>query len=215
MRKISEYLTNSPDGHAEPMRPEQSTRKPASLDNVEALFAKFSAMYGTRFAQMWKGTDLSVVKTTWADALSGLTVREVRTGLDACKIRPWPPTLPEFLSLCRPTPDFEKTFAEAQEQVSKRMSGEDVWSSKAVYWTAVEFGFFDLRSTTWDMAKGKWSRIFAKNLSRENGLPDIPDYRQALPAPGTALTDNDTARAKLADIKAILERKQVQGAMVS
>ena len=68
---------------------------------------------------------------------------------------------------------------------------------------------------TWDMAKGKWSRIFAKNLSRENGLPDIPDYRQALPAPGTALTDNDTARAKLADIKAILERKQVQGAMVS
>lgn len=215
MRKISEYLTNSPDGHAEPMRPEQSTRKPASLDNIEALFAKFSAMYGTRFAQMWKGTDLSVVKTTWADALSGLTVREVRTGLDACKMRPWPPTLPEFLSLCRPTPDFEKTFAEAQEQVSKRMSGEDVWSSKAVYWTAVEFGFFDLRSTTWDMAKGKWSRIFAKNLSRENGLPDIPDYRQALPAPGTALTDNDTARAKLADIKAILERKQVQGAMVS
>lgn len=197
------------------MRPEQSTRKPASLDNVEALFAKFSAMYGTRFAQMWKGTDLSVVKTTWADALSGLTVREVRTGLEACKMRPWPPNLPEFLSLCRPTPDFDKTFAEAQEQVSKRMSGEDVWSSKAVYWTAVEFGFFDLRSTTWDMAKGKWSRIFAKNLSRENGLPDIPDYRQALPAPGTALTDNDTARAKLADIKAILERKQVQGAMVS
>lgn len=125
-------------------------------------------------------------------------------------MRPWPPTLPEFLLLCRPTPDFEKTFAEAQEQVSKRQSGKDIWSSKVVYWTAVEFGFFDLRSATWDRAKGKWSRVFAENLSRENSLPDIPDYHEALPAPGQALTDTATARAKLADIKTMLERKRVQ-----
>ena len=210
MRKINEYLTNSLDEHDGKTTPEPSTRKPASLANVEALFSQFAALYGARFAQMWKGTDLSVVKTTWSEALSGFTVREVRTGLESCRARPWPPTLPEFLLLCRPTPDFEKTFAEAQEQISKRQSGEDKWSSKVVYWTAVEFGFFDLRSTTWDRAKGKWSRIFTENLSRENGLPNIPDYRQALPAPGKALTDNDTARAKLADIKAMLRRNHLQ-----
>ena len=119
--------------------------------------------------------------------------------------------------MCRPDPDFERAFSEAQEQVSKRQFGEDVWSSKAVYWAAVEFGFHDLRSTTWDRAKGKWSRIFSENLSHETGLPDIPDYCQVLLAPGQALTDMTTARAKLADIKAMLERKQVQGrgAMVS
>lgn len=185
------------------------------MANVEALFAQFAALYGARFAQMWKGTDLSVVKTTWAEALSGFTVREVRTGLESCQARPWPPTLPEFLLLCRPTPDFEKTFAEAQEQVSKRQSGEDKWSGKVVYWTAVEFGFYDLRSTTWDRAKGKWSRIFTENLSRENGLPDIPDNHQALPAPGKAMTDNETARSKLAGIKAMLRRKKMEGARVS
>lgn len=160
---------------------------------------------------MWKGTDLSVVKTTWAEALSGFTVREVRTGLESCRVRPWPPTLPEFLLLCRPTPDFEKTFAEAQEQVSKRQSGEDKWSSKVVYWAAVEFGFHDLRSMSWATAKTRWTRICSEKWAQEDSLPDIPAARQALPAPGKALTDNDTARAKLADIKVMLRRNRLRG----
>ena len=207
MRKINEYLTNSQDERAVSTRTEQSNRKPVSLDNVEALFAKFAALYGARFAQMWKGTDLSVVKVTWADALSGLTVREVRTGLEACKMRPWPPTLPEFLLMCRPDQDFEKAFAEAQEQVCKRQSGKDVWSKKAVYWTAVEFGFFDLRCSSWESAKKKWSRIFSANLSRDDELPDVPEFRHALPAPGESVTDRKTALEKLAELKRRLSQK--------
>jgi hypothetical protein len=185
-------------------------RKPASLANVEALFAQFEALYGARFAQMWKGTDLSVVKTTWGKALSGFTVREVKAGLLACRTKPWPPTLPEFLVLCRPSPDFEKSFAEAQEQVSKRQFGKDKWSSKALYWTAVEFGFYDLRSMSWPVAKNRWSRILVEKLAKENDLPEIPLPVQALPAPGKSETNIDVAKAHLAGIKRMIRNNKMK-----
>lgn len=41
---------------------------------------------------------------TWAGALGRLTGVEIKRGLSACLTRaePWPPTLVEFLHLCRP-----------------------------------------------------------------------------------------------------------------
>ena len=114
--------------------------KTVSVAGIEALFSEFEALYGVRFADMWRGTDIAYVKSLWAKALSGLTVREVRFGLDQCRFKPWPPSLPEFLGLCRPPPDPEKAFVAAQGLVSCRQYGEDVWPDKALYWTAVEFG---------------------------------------------------------------------------
>ncbi len=174
------------------------------MANIEALFGKFAALYGTRFAQMWRGTNLAEVKTEWAEALSGYKMGEVKAGLLACREKPWPPTLGEFLALCRPTPDVEKAFVEAQEQVSRREFGEDRWTSKAVYWAAVEFGFYDLRSMSWASAKNRWSRILVEKLSKEDELPPVPLPLQALPAPGKGETDTETARAHLAGLKAII-----------
>lgn len=181
--------------------------KPASCEAVEALFAEFAALYGARFADMWKHSNLSLVMQSWANALSGYKVGEVKAGLLACREKPWPPTLPEFLMLCRPSPDMEKAFADAQEQVSKRAFGEDVWYDKALYWTAVEFGFYDLRSMSWPMAKNRWSRIYVEKLARESELPEVPLPRQVLPAPGKGETDTETAKRRLADIKNFLWRR--------
>ncbi len=159
---------------------------------------------------MWRDTNIAGVKNTWADALSGYRIGEVKAGVMACRTRPWPPTLGEFLALCRPAPDFERSFAEAQEQVSKRAFGEDRWSSKAVYWTAVEFGFHDLRSTSWTQARNRWSRILVEKLAHEDDLPAIPLPLQALVAPGKGETDTETARAHLASIKAMIRGNKLQ-----
>lgn len=159
---------------------------------------------------MWKGTDVAGVKTAWAEALSGYRVGEVKAGLAACRSKPWPPTLPEFLMLCRPSPDVEKAFAEAQEQVSRRQFGEDKWSSKALYWSAVEFGFHDLRSMAWATAKNRWSRILVEKLAKEAELPEIPLPVQALPAPGRGETDTETARRLLAGLRAMIGSGQRQ-----
>ena len=182
--------------------------KSAGLQNIELLFERFEKLYGTRFTDMWS-TDPAGVKRAWADALAGYSVGEVKAGLLACRTKPWPPTLPEFLLLCRPGPDFERTFVEAQEQVSRRQFCEDKWSSKAIYWTAVEFGFYDLRSLSWAQAKNRWSRILVEKVAKENDLPEIPLPRQALPEPGKSETDIETAKRKLANIKHYLGRHHV------
>lgn len=98
-------------------------RKTVTIAGIEALFSEFEALYGVRFADMWRGTDIAYVKSLWAKALSGLSVREVRTGLDQCRFKPWPPSLPEFLVLCSPPPDPEKAFVAAQDLVCRRQSG--------------------------------------------------------------------------------------------
>lgn len=90
---------------------EQSQQNETSLANVRALpeawierlFNRLSAMYGSKFADLWRGTDLENVKRTWAEKLGGFVDRPdiIRYALDACDDRPWPPTLPEFIGLCR------------------------------------------------------------------------------------------------------------------
>lgn len=125
-----------PDG-----RREAGRGKGMSFSGVEALFAEFEALYGSRFADMWRHTDVARMKSLWARALSGFSVGEIRTGLAGCRDLSWPPSLPEFMVLCRPRPDPAVAFAQAQEQVSRRPFGEDVWPEKALYWAAVAFGF--------------------------------------------------------------------------
>ncbi|WP_288637159.1 hypothetical protein [uncultured Oxalobacter sp.] len=175
--------------------------KTVSVAGVEALFSEFEALYGVRFADMWRGTDIAYVKSLWAKALSGLTVREVRFGLDQCRFKPWPPSLPEFLGLCRPPPDPEKAFVAAQGLVSCRQYGEDVWPDKALYWTAVEFGFFDLRSMSWQLAKNRWSRLWLEKRAMEAVLPPVPKSSLKLVSPGQSLTDSVTAKKHLARLK--------------
>ena len=192
--------------------PEGMTRRAGgtSFGGVEALFSEFEALYGSRFADMWRHTDVSHVKAMWAKALAGLTAAEIRTGLAGCGSRHWPPSLPEFVSLCRPEPDPERAFAFAQEQVSRRPRGEDVWPDRALYWAAVAFGFYDLRSMSWPQAKNRWSRIWMETRQMEAKLPPVPLAREALPAPGKNLTDRETARRYLADLKRLVGRRSVE-----
>lgn len=174
------------------------------MSGVEALFSEFAAMYGSRFADMWRHSDAVRVKSLWGEALSGFSVDEVRAGLYACRKLAWPPSLPEFMGLCRPEPDAQTAFEEAQRQVSRRVYGEDVWPDKALYWAAVAFGFYDLRTTAWQLAKVRWTRLWQEKRAAEADLPPVPPSRESLPVPGKGMTDRETARKKLAELKGLL-----------
>ncbi len=176
-----------------------------SIAVIESLFSEFEALYGGRFADMWQGTDIAYVKSLWAKALSGLSMAEIREGLDQCRFKPWPPSLPEFLGLCRPAPDPEKAFVLAQDLVWRRQYGEDVWPDKALYWTAVEFGFYDLRSMSWPLAKNRFRRIWLEKRDMEAVLPPVPVASLKLVAPGKSLTDTATAKRHLARLKRLMK----------
>ncbi len=70
---------------------------------IEKLFQKFEDFYGAKWAAQYGNFPRERVKRTWAEELSGFsdTPSAIGKALDAQKSSAFPPTLPEFLALCR------------------------------------------------------------------------------------------------------------------
>lgn len=73
---------------------------------VDRIFATMLANYGSRFADMWRDTNIADVKAVWAEKLGGFADKPecLKYGLDCLDGREWPPSLPEFLADCRRAP---------------------------------------------------------------------------------------------------------------
>ena len=121
---------------------------------VERLFTKMVSFYGARFADAWRGVDVAQVKADWAEELADYGVDEIRRSIARLRDRPFPPTLPEFLLLCRPKPDPQAAHAEACRLIG-RLEG---WSDCAVFWAAREIGYFDLKTLAYERLRGRWVR---------------------------------------------------------
>ena len=150
---------------------------------IERLFARFEAIYGARFADAWKSCDLHNVKSVWAECLGGYSREELAAGVARCLTRDWPPTLPEFLRLCRPPIDYEAALIEAVEQMGRRETGNDRWSHPAIYWAAVKIGSYDLSRKTLRDLEPEWRKALGDQLALGR-WDDIPERVAALPAPG-------------------------------
>ena len=165
---------------------------------IERLFERLSAFYGAKFLDMWRELDLHSVKAAWAEELAGYTAAELKCGLAQCKTSAWPPTLPEFMTWCRPTRDTKALWAEACEQMRIRLQGrgEDRWSHPRVYWAAVAIGAHDLNLLGWEQIRARWETALGQ--AKTDG---IPEYRAALPAPGKTQLNREEARARLAELR--------------
>lgn len=96
-------------------------RPPLPSAWINKIFSTMQGHYGSRFVNMWKtgdalpsGQDAGYVNAqrTWADKLSGFNdypecIAYVLEGLPE-----HPPTLPEFVELCRRAPRKEKKLLE-------------------------------------------------------------------------------------------------------
>ena len=183
-------LMLSPPSSSEPLRP----------DWVRALFAKLSARYGTLFADRYAGVPQDVLIAEWGAELAGLTGDDIRHGLDGCRDLKFPPTLPEFLALCRPPIEPHTAFMEALRNMRERDLGNNpAWSHPAIYWAAVEVTYFDMRQSAYSAIKARWERALADQL-RQRSWPDIPRALVSLPAPSQSKGPSDAVRAQLANI---------------
>ena len=136
----------------------QSTlRQPLPLGWVRKLFAELQGNYGTRFLDMWRsgqadtnGDDVGLQNAMdmWAEKLAGFRERPdaIRRVLDT--LPKHPPTLPEFVELCRtscpkqevkalPAPDVPPSVIEARQAeaqaIAARVSGNvpsKAWAHK-------------------------------------------------------------------------------------
>ena len=82
------------------MAGESSSKGCLSAKHFDALWARMADMFGHKWVSSY-GLDPS---PTWQEGLADLSVEEVKSGLTALKgwVEEWPPTLPQFRSLCRP-----------------------------------------------------------------------------------------------------------------
>jgi len=164
---------------------------------IKKLFQRFGAMYGNKLGQMWGGVPEDDMQAIWAEDLAGFSGDEIAIGLQACKQREWPPTLPEFIRLCRPWMSPEVAYHEAVHGMSCRRRGEmGQWSHPAIYWAAISVSSVDLLNSTYGSIKGRWEKTFAEELGKGSWHP-VPEPRAALPAPGQTMATKAEAAAAL------------------
>jgi len=157
--------------------------RPANIrPGIEGLFDTLHGMYGARFADAWRGTDPAVMREVWKAQLRGYTGLEIGRGLEACKNLKWPPTLPEFLMLCRPPVDYEDAYHECLEQMRLRDSGNDYWPRPALFWAAQVVGG-DLMARPYPQVAARWKRaVDACQRDMDAGtLGAVPPRPLALP----------------------------------
>lgn len=169
----------------------QSTAQPSALPDrwIVALFDRFAMTYGSeKFAQMWRGQQLVDVRAFWASQLAALSADELRAGAEQLRPRhpTWPPTLHEFIELCRPsaaTIDPEGAFHEAVRGLEARKHGKmGEWSSRAIYWAAIDVSAFDMLGVPYPHLRARWTRALEARM-RDANLPQIPEPSKQLPAP--------------------------------
>ncbi|WP_349609101.1 hypothetical protein [Cupriavidus sp. DF5525] len=168
---------------------------------VDSLFARMSGMYGSKFADLWRGTDLPSVRRLWGKELASLSRDELRRGSDALLGRPFPPTLPEFVSLCRPGINVDAALYEAAQQLRLRAEGKDEWTNPAIYWAAMKVGEFDMLN----LSHGALLKRFGAALDtvlRQDQIPDVPERLVALPAPGRGRASPERVEAAMREVRA-------------
>lgn len=173
----------------------QSNRLPSAW--IDRIFEKLLTRYGAKFSEQWRGLDPDRLKNAWAEDLFGFTGDEIKRGLDACRFKVWPPTLPEFMTMCRPPSDMRVEWEEAREQMRIRLEGKgaDRWSRPEVYWAAAKIGQFDLNAMSWEQIKPRWEKALA-----EAKRDPVPSFCEALPAPGQQTTTREEATKRLGEI---------------
>ncbi|MDE3023620.1 MAG: hypothetical protein KGI54_17540, partial [Pseudomonadota bacterium] len=140
--------------------------------------------------------------STWSEGLAGLTTLEIQTGLQSSLNVEWPPSLPQFRNLCKPLPDYESLFNEACRECGKHAANRK-WTNRMSYHAANVFGHFELKNATWSAAKIRWTKIIDE-LRAIGDLDPIPEYRDAIPAPGRTTPDMKRINHYLATLHGIV-----------
>lgn len=163
---------------------------------TEKIFRRMENFYGAKWRDSLGGIPRDRVRQAWGEELAGYTPDEITRGLDGCRGRVWPPTLPEFLLLCRPLADARADWLEAREQMALRLRGQggDRWSRPQVYWAAVAVGNYDLQLYGWEAIRIRWERALA--LAAADPVPDYVAPAAALPHPGRQSVTREEARQR-------------------
>jgi hypothetical protein len=178
---------------------------------LDHLFNRFDGMYPVRWRSAFPSeTAIANWRGAWGDAfeVERITPADVARGLAACQRDfDWPPSLAEFLKACRPALNVDTALDEAVEQMRLRDYGEDKWSHRAIFWTAVEIGAHDLASLSFSALRPRFERVL-RELEQRTDLDPVPPRMPSLPAPAVR-TRSAVAETYLARMKEQMALRKV------
>jgi hypothetical protein len=138
--------------YTEPNETLPANRNSLPTEWVERIFEVMSGLYGTKFADLWKDSNHDFVMSLWAKKLAGFRSMpgSIKEALDSLDSKPYPPTLPEFLAMCReaaprhqikpvmigyqPTAEDQARAQEIIRTAAERIRGDDrdhkAWAKK-------------------------------------------------------------------------------------
>lgn len=176
------------------------TPAPVPLAWAARLIERMQALYGAKFAQQWEGIAPARLAEVWAQEIADYSAEEIQRGLASCRGRTFPPTLPEFLGLCRPTLHPETAYHEAVAGMAARARGEHgVWTHPGVYWAAMRISQHDLLNQGWQAIKTRWEYALRDVMAQGRWDP-IPTPSIALVAPGGTVATREEAQSFLREI---------------
>lgn len=179
-----------------------TSTEPLKMAWIEKLFDRMISLYGNKFLDMWRDIDLQGVKETWAQELGKLSRDEIARGANALSQQEWPPTLPQFISLCKVKINALSGYYEAINGLAARERGEiGAWSHPAIFWASVKVGAFDLKNQPYAAVRARWDAAFEEEMGKGQWAA-IPEPMIALPAPGEKAT-KEVAERYIAETQVI------------
>ena len=166
---------------------------------IRHIIREMQMLYGNAFKAKWGDIPLRDMEDFWERKLAGFSREELGRGFKALAKQKYPPTLPEFMALCRPPVDNVKAYHEAVKGLQERRLGrKGEWSHPAIFWAASRMAF-DLLNHTYQQCKARFERELDRELEATT-WQEIPEASHALPPPKV-----DREKAK-ADAEAALQR---------
>jgi hypothetical protein len=187
---------------------------------IERLYSRMCRIYLTKWTHSFKGGDNDVARWAleWSQefARHGIAPQMVLAAVERCVTEyvDWPPSLPQFIAMCRPAIDYEQAFHDAVRLMHKRLTNDPkdpaCWPHPAIYWAALDFGQFELRNVSYGQAAKRWQKLLDNRL--RDGCEDVPKYVPQLAAParnaeGVAITSDEAKTAAREAFRALLNRK--------
>ena len=66
---------------------------------ISALFSKFQIIYGSKWTSQIAGLE-DLYIDEWREGLKNLNGKQIKNGLNECRLQDWPPSMGEFVKLC-------------------------------------------------------------------------------------------------------------------
>ena len=179
---------------------------------VDWLFDDCLLRYGNQFSSRWIGLDVHDLKAQWAAELGKLALAEIKAGVVRMRREciSFPPTLQEFVHLCRPAESIENLFLQCASLAARHLVDHATpWPSAVLYWAAQRFGMGSLSGANWVASKTRFTQIYHDCLAQqdEGSLPNMPAAVPRISGP-QAKQRTEAGSQALAAAKALLGVKR-------